>query len=244
MKAIILAAGQGTRLRPLTYAIPKPLLPVGGRPVIEYVLDNLKACPEIDEVHVAVSHMSSVIENYFAHAPRDGPDIHIVKTLGWETGGDIKTVLEENPQKEPLLVAYGDNVTRLDVPQLVRAHTPDACATVALFPVPQEDTPRFGIGEMESRGARIRRFIEKPAAGQTTSNLANAGYFVLDPMALKDIPMRRFKLESELFPVWAARGQLNGQVQKLKLWIDIGTIEAYRTANRMADEILPPPGPR
>ena len=241
MKAIILAAGKGTRLRPLTYAIPKPLLPVGGRPVIEYVIDNLLACKKIDEIYVAVSHWSGVIEEYFRHTGRRGTKITIVRVLGWETGGDIKTVLEECPQTEPVLVCYGDNVTRIDTEKLISAHRKGDYATVALFPVPKGDTQRFGIGEL--KGDMIVRFIEKPAPGQISSNLANAGYFVLEPSAMSGLPLRKFKLESEFFPQWASKGKLRGQVQPLKMWMDIGTIDSYRAANKLIDKILPPPQP-
>src|SRR5208283_5595095 len=103
MKAIILAAGQGTRLRPLTYAIPKPLLPVAGRPVIDYVIDNLAACRDIDEIYVAVSHNASVIEKYLEHAKRPGLEITVVRTLGWETGGDLQTVIIDRNLKEQVV---------------------------------------------------------------------------------------------------------------------------------------------
>ena len=239
MKAIILAAGQGKRLRPLTYAIPKSLLPVGGRPVIDYVIDNLCACPRIDEIYVAVSHKASVIEDYLRYSGREGPRITVVRTLGWETGGDVKTVLVEKQADGPILVCYGDNVTKLDVEALCGAHKEGAKATVALFPVPAQDIPRFGIAEIE--GGRITKFVEKPAEGSTKSDLANAGYFVLEPQALEGHPMHKFKLEEECFPLWAREGTLRGQVQRLRMWIDIGTIDSYRTANRMVEEILPPP---
>ena len=239
MKAIILAAGQGTRLRPLTYAIPKPLLPVGGRPVIDYVIDNLATCPEIDEVYIAVSHAASVIEEYFKHTDHHKLKISTVHTLGWETGGDIKTIIIDKQIASPVLVCYGDNVTQLDVKKLVSSHKKGANATVALFPVPKQDISRFGIGELT--GDKITKFIEKPREGSTSSNLANAGYFVLDPSSVSDLPMKKFKLESDYFPIWAKERKLFGQVQTFKMWIDIGTIDAYRAANRLVEEILPPP---
>jgi NDP-sugar pyrophosphorylase family protein len=240
MKAVILAAGQGARLRPLTYAIPKPLLPVGGRPVIDYVLDNIASCGEIDEVYVAVSHMADAIEDYFRHADHHKVKVSVVRVLGWETGGDLKTVLIEKGVSGPVLVCYGDNVTKLDVGKVIAAHRKHkGNATLSLFPVPREDVPRFGIAELD--GERITRFIEKPAAGQTESVLANAGYFVLEPKALEDVRMRKFKLESAYFPQWAKEGGLYGDIQPLKMWIDIGTLESYRAANRLVEEILPPP---
>ncbi len=253
MKAIILAAGQGKRLRPLTYARPKPLLPVGGKPVIDYVIDNLAGFGGIDEVFVVVSHMAEVIEEYFRHADHHKVKITVVRALGWETGGDLKTALIEKGLREAVLVCYGDNVTKLDVGRLVSAHRErGANATVALFEVPKEDVTRFGIAEMAAgkgdgqkpargEGGVIARFIEKPAPGETDSALANAGYFVIEPSALDSAPMKKFKLESELFPKWAGEGKLLGDIQPIKLWIDIGTIESYRAANRLVEEILPPP---
>ncbi len=242
MKAIILAAGEGKRLRPLTYGIPKPLLPVGGRPVIDYVIDNILKCKEIDTIYVAVSHMKSPLESYLAHSPHSDVSIETVDTLGWETGGDLKTVLiQKEIREEPVLVCYGDNVTTLDTSELFSAHkkNKESFCTVSLFEVPQEDVPRFGIAELSGR--QITRFVEKPAPGATSSRLANAGYFVLDSSAVAGLPMRKFKLESEYFPSWASAGRLFGHVHEVKLWIDIGTIDAYRAANRLVEEILPPP---
>ncbi|MBS3069293.1 nucleotidyltransferase family protein [Candidatus Micrarchaeota archaeon] len=241
MKAIILAAGQGSRLRPLTYAIPKPLLPVGGRPVIDYVIDNLSACGQIDEVYVAVSHAASVIRAYFHHANHHRLKISVVRTLGWETGGDLKTVLIEKNITSPVVVCYGDNVTQPNVSELLDFHSknPSSYASMLLFSVPRSDASRFGIAELQ--GEKITRFIEKPQPGSTISNLANAGYFVLNPDALSNVQMKKFKLESECFPQWAAERKLGGIVQQLKMWIDIGTIDSYRAANKLVEEILPPP---
>lgn len=238
MKAIILAAGKGSRLAPLTHAIPKPLLPVAGRPVIEYVISNLQSCGEIDEIFVAVSHKASAIEEYFEHTEHKGIKITIVNTLGWETGGDLKTVLLEYPQTGPVLVCYGDNVTKIDVQELIDSHLEDSNATLALFAVPERDVSRFGIGELE--GKKISKFMEKPKEGETKTNLANAGYFVLDPEALGDISLRKFKIESEYFPKWANEGKLGGLSLPIDLWIDIGTIESYRRANQIVERILPP----
>jgi NDP-sugar pyrophosphorylase family protein len=242
MKAIVLAAGEGKRLRPLTYGIPKPLLPVGGRPVIDYVMDNIMKCPQIDTVYVAVSHMRMALESYVSKVKYDGINVEPITTLGWETGGDLKAVLLQKEIKdEPVLVCYGDNVTRLDTKSLIEAHKRNkgAYATVSLFSVPHRDVPRFGIAELE--GEKITRFIEKPVEGTTASRLANAGYFVLDSSAVAGIPMRKFKLESEYFPSWASAGNLYGQAQDINFWMDIGTLEAYREANKAAEEILPPP---
>ncbi|MBI5228632.1 nucleotidyltransferase family protein [Candidatus Micrarchaeota archaeon] len=239
MKAIILAAGPGTRLRPLTYAIPKPLLPVGGRPVIDYVIDNLLTCKEVDTIYVAVSHMKEVIENYLRHTPRDHVKVETINTLCWETGGDMKTIYMEKGLNEPIIVAYGDNVTKIDVGKLVEFHRKTGLdATVALFKVPWEDVERFGVVHLE--GDKITEFVEKPPLEKAPSNLANAGYYILEPSAVDAIPLRRIKTESEVFPLLAKEGRIAGYVFDVNLWIDIGTTHSYRLANKLVEKILPP----
>jgi len=166
MKAIILAAGEGKRLRPLTYGIPKPLLPVGGRPVIDYVIDNIKKCGEIDKVYIAVSHMKDTLESYLRNNEYGGLEIEPVTTLGWETGGDLKAVLiHAGINDEPVLVCYGDNITTVDTAQLVDAHKKNegAYATLSLFGVPQEDVPPV----WDSRaGGRENKPVHREAGGR------------------------------------------------------------------------------
>lgn len=240
MKAIILAAGKGTRLRPLTYGIPKPLLPVGGKPVIDFVIDNLLTCKEIDTIYVGVSHMQNMISSYLVHTPRDDVKIETVSTLCWETGGDIKLIAVEKEIDEPVVVAYGDNVTKINVEKLVKFHRKmNKSATVALFRVPWEDVHRFGVAEL--KGGLVRGFVEKPKKGEARSNLANIGYYVLEPEVIWNIPTGKVKMESVVFPKLAEEGELAGLVYDLKYWLDIGTIEAYRKANRMIEGVLPPP---
>lgn len=239
MKAIILAAGKGTRLRPLTYAIPKPLLPVGGRPVIDYVKDNLFACREIDTIYVGVSHKKEIIEEYLRHTPHEHVRVETVSTLGWETGGDLKTIWVEKNLREEVVVAYGDNVTKIEVNALLHQHRKtNSLATVALFPVPKQDIPRFGIADLKD--GQIKRFIEKPQENETKSNLANAGYFVLSPEVFERIPSGKIKLEAELFPKFAKEGKLDGVVFKPPYWLDIGTLDSYKTANKMFSGVLAP----
>jgi len=241
MKAIILAAGKGTRLKPLTYGIPKPLLPVGGRPVIDYVLDNLMtAHGDITEIIVAVSYMKEVIESYLAHTPRDHMKVETVTTLGWDTGGDLQTIAVEKEINEPVVVAYGDNVTKINVKDLIAFHKKSGkMATVALFRVPWDEVSRFGIAEI-TQDSLVSSFVEKPERAKAKSNLANAGYYVLEPSVLEAIPHRKVKMESTVFPTLAKEGQLAAYIYNPPYWLDIGTLDAYRKANRMAEGILPP----
>ncbi len=240
MKAVILAAGRGTRLRPLTYAIPKPLLPVGGKPVIDYVRDNITSCKDITQIFIAVSHMKEVIEEYIRHTPHDHVHIETITTLGWETGGDLKAIAIEKDLDETIVVAYGDNVTNINDEEMHQFHKKQGkLATVALFKVPWEDVPRFGVAEMN--GHLIKRFVEKPEQKDALSNLANAGYFILEPEVLEMIPAKKIKIENTIFPKLAEAGELAGFIYHPKYWLDMGTMEAYRQANRMIEGILPPP---
>jgi NDP-sugar pyrophosphorylase family protein len=238
MKGIILAGGKGTRLRPLTYAIPKPLLPVGGKAVIDYAIANLKTCREIDRIYLGVSHMQEVMENYFAHVDYGMP-IELVPTLAWETGGDLKTIVNEKGLHEAVAVAYGDLVAQLDMQKMLDFHRKcGRLATVALFEVPQSDVQRFGIAEVD--GDMVKRFVEKPKPGATKSRLANAGYYILEPGALDQLGFEKAKVEERLFPALASQGQLSAYVVKMPYWLDIGTVDAYRKANRMVEGVLAP----
>ncbi|MCD6477687.1 MAG: nucleotidyltransferase family protein [Candidatus Aenigmarchaeota archaeon] len=238
MKAIILAAGQGTRLRPLTYGIPKALLPVGGRPVIDYVIDTIKKCKKIDEIVIGVSHMRNSIESYIKNT-RDDVDIRIVNTMELEAGGDLKLIAASLDLKEAFLVAYGDLVTDLDVNKLVEFHDKEkGLATIGLFKVPWEDVHRFGIVELEND--YIKSFIEKPPRNKATSNIAHCGYYVLEPEVLDRLPLKKIKLEHGLFSELAREGKLRGVVLNPKVWVDIGSYHSYLRANKLAEKLLPP----
>lgn len=239
MKAIILAAGKGTRMRPLTYAIPKPLLPVGGKPVIEYAIENIRSCREIDEIFIAISYLKNSIERYLKHVDL-GIKITLVKTIGRETAGDLRTVCNVARISEDIAVAYGDIVTKIDVSSLISSHRRlGASATMALFSVSKNDIKRFGIAKVKN--GFIFDFVEKPKSSE--SNLANAGYYILNKETLKLIPDKAVKMEHSFFPELAKKGRLGGVVCNVPYWLDIGTIEAYRRANALVEGVLLPPPP-
>jgi len=264
MKAIILAAGKGTRLRPLTYGIPKPLLPVKGKPVIDWVINNIEPCKEVDEIIIGISggtgtefeerilsHSHGICMDFYLKHFKSAIPITTVTTPQRETGGDIKHIIDELGVKNgKILVAYGDNITQIDIPMMLKYHEKaraviGVSATVALFEVPEKDTGRFGIAELKNvEGINvIARFQEKPT--KAASRLANTGYYILELSDVYELLTKeKEKIEISLFPPLAKKGKIAGFVTKLPFWIDIGSMESYQEANKLAYDglIIPPPG--
>lgn len=249
MKAIILAAGEGKRLRPLTYSIPKPLLPVAGKPTIEYVIDNIITEPGVDEIFIATraSDRSDAIRKYFENSPRADVNIHTVDALGWETGGDLKAAAYEAciKQDDTFIVAFGDNITEISLDCMLTEHKKrKKLATMAVFPVPEEDKKRFGIAVLNDEKGMVN-FCEKPKHPEKiNSNLANAGYYVFEGGVLDRIPYGRVRTEDSVMPQLVKENQVTGFEITPPYWLDIGTVESYNLANKMILErkgILPPP---
>lgn len=254
MKAIILAAGKGTRMRPLTYGIPKPLLPVKGIPVIDWVISNL-TCEKIEEIIVAIpgdkdeiaAIQGKCIEKYLES--KYNGKIHVVRTEQKETGGDLRHVLEEtNTKNGQIVVAYGDNLTQIDLEKFCEYHENarkyGASATLLLFEAPEKDVSRLGIAEVEEKNGvnMITKFIEKPKSSE--SRLASAAYYILELDNVFDsIPKEKIKIEDALFPKLAEEGKFAGFTEHVPFWIDIGTTESYEEANKLAHDnlIIPPP---
>ncbi len=266
MKAIILAAGKGTRLRPLTYGIPKPLLPVKGKPVLDWVISNILTCNTIDEILIAISgttgddlherilsHTHGIcIDSYIKHTKYSNTPVRTIPTPQRETAGDILHILVDNDiTSGKVVVAYGDNLTNVNLQKMSEYH--DRCreklgtsATVLLFEVPEKDVHRFGIAKVrdESGFTLIEDFVEKPKPSEAPSRLANAGYYIMEIEDVLDLfPQKKEKVERSIFPALASKGKLAAYVTQLPFWIDIGTISAYEEANKLAhvDLIIPPP---
>ncbi len=265
MKAIVLAAGKGTRLRPLTYGVPKPLLPLEGRPMLDWVLRSIVSDSSIDEVFVGISGTSGkelderilshthgiCIDSYLKNVDYGVP-VSTVATPQRETAGDILHILQEHDIREgPLLVAYGDNLTSFSIGEMIKYH--NSCrerlgtsATVLLFEAPESEVNRFGIADVENSSdyTLIKSFVEKPRLEDAPSRLANGGYYILEVGdILESFPREKIKVEQSIFPELAKQGKLAGYISRLPFWLDISTVEAYKEASKMAHEglIIPPP---
>src|SRR5687768_17194397 len=235
MKAIVLAGGEGTRLRPLTWTTPKPLLPIVNRPFLEHQLSWL-AGHGVTEVVLSLGYRSDA----FAGRSFSALPLQVAvepEPLG--TAGAIRFAAEAGGVTSRFLVCNGDVLTDLDVSALVRFHEErEAEATIALTRV--DDPSAFGVVPTDDEG-RVLRFVEKPPPGEAPTDWINAGTYVLEPSVLADIPAgRAVSIERETFPGILAR---NGKLYALPssaYWLDIGTPAKYLEAN--ADRLERPAG--
>ncbi len=231
MRAIILAGGEGTRLRPLTASLPKQLVPVLNRPFIEHQLRYLLRY-DVTEVTLALTRN--------AHSER------LRAALGDRAlGVDIRYVYEEQPLgsggaiagaaagwTEPFLVCNGDIVTDVDLGALMTAHR-TARAELTLFLQPVETPSAYGVVALNER-CEVTRFVEKPPAGSEPSNLVNAGIWLFEAHLLREMTAARAnQVEKELFPTLASSGRrvLGYQPSTPSYWRDIGTPRTYLEAN-------------
>lgn len=241
MKALILAGGFGTRLRPLTYTRPKHLLPIANRPHIDLVLDLLQA-HGVDEVVLTTSYLADAFRETIESARSRGLAVEVTheeEALG--TAGALKHA-ESVLGDETFLALNGDVLTDADLTQLVEFHrSRDATATLFLTRV--EDPSAFGVVPTDEEG-RVLGFVEKPPPGEAPTDLINAGVYVLEPSVLSRIPQGgEWSSERQLFPELAAEGSMFA-LHLESYWIDIGTPEKYLRANmdalgRGADGVAP-----
>ncbi|MCJ7424153.1 NDP-sugar synthase [Candidatus Bathyarchaeota archaeon] len=230
MKALILAGGVGTRLRPLSCTRPKSLFPIVNKPLLQWTFERL-AKHGISDVILAVNYQTEAaikqhrIPKYGIHTTYSRDPLK--KPLG--TGGPIKKTEKQIGHSEPFLVLNGDIFSDVNYTELLKTHNEkEAIATIALHCV--EDPSRYGVAELMQNG-RISRFIEKPPRESAQSNLINAGTYVLSPGIFEYIPKgQQVSIERDVFPKLAEEKALYGYVYG-GLWIDIGKPEDYLQIN-------------
>jgi mannose-1-phosphate guanylyltransferase len=236
-KALILAGGFGTRLRPLSCTRPKTLFPIVNKPLLQWIFERL-AENGIREAVLAVNLQTEFYikrQRIPKHGLRISYSIDPPKTpLG--TAGPIKKAQKLLGNSEPFLVLNGDIFADVNYKELIEKHIKSrAIATIALCEV--EDPSRYGVAERADDN-RITRFVEKPAKGTAPTNLINAGIYVLSPEIFSYIPKgKTVSMEREVFPKLVQQGKLCGHVIH-GLWIDIGKPEEYLQTNRIILDTL------
>lgn len=229
MRAVVLVGGLGTRLRPLTYTIPKPMLPVLHVPIIERLVANLVRGGVIDVVLALGFKPEPFLEAFPDGRCAGATMTYAVEPAPLDTAGAIRFAAEAAGIDDTFVVANGDILTDLDVAQLVAFHRESGAeGTIHLIPV--ADPSAFGVVATDARG-KVSAFVEKPPAGTEPSNLINAGTYVLEPAALRRIAGgRKVSIERSTFPAMVADGALSAMASDV-YWLDTGRPEFYLQAN-------------
>lgn len=221
-KALILCGGKGTRLRPITYEIPKALMPIKGKAMLEHLFDLLKKYG-INDVILSVGYMKEKIKDHFGDGSKFGVRITYVEEeepLG--TAGPIR--LAKNHLDETFIVSNGDELKDINIEEMFKMHKSNgALGTLALTTV--ENPSHYGVVKLD--GMKILEFVEKPK--KIESNLINAGFYILEPKVIKMIPDGFSSLEKDIFPKIAKKNKLFGFPFSGQ-WFDIGNIERYEKA--------------
>ncbi|HEY9889152.1 MAG TPA: NDP-sugar synthase [Candidatus Obscuribacterales bacterium] len=238
MKAMILAAGKGTRVRPITYTIPKPMIPILQKPVMEFLLDLLKH-HGFDQIMVNVSHLANEIEGYFRDGQRFGVEIAYSFEGSIEDGelvgaalgsaGGMKKIQEFSPFfDDTFVVMCGDALIDLDLTEAVRQHKEKgAIATVVMKSVPLKQVPSYGVVVTDDTG-RIKSFQEKPKVEEALSTDINTGIYVFEPEIFNYIPAGvEYDIGGDLFPRLVEAGAPFYGIRMDFEWVDIGKVPDY-----------------
>ncbi|MBW2965973.1 nucleotidyltransferase family protein [Candidatus Woesearchaeota archaeon] len=225
MKAIILAGGLGTRLRPLTDETPKPLLPIKGIPIIEHAINNFKK-HNIKVIILSVGYKADKIKEYFGDGSKLGVNIsYCIEDEPLGTGGAIKKAAENI--NETFIAINGDNLADFNWTEIINAHKKNnAKITLGLFPV--EDVTKFGIARLE--GDKLIEFIEKPTVEEAPSNLNNAGAYVMEPDVLNILPEGKSSIERDCFEKLSPKGIVYAYKHNSQ-WFPTDTLEKYEKAD-------------
>jgi mannose-1-phosphate guanylyltransferase len=225
VQALVLAGGEGTRLRPLTYTVPKPVMPLAGRPFLSFMLDWAHG-HGVDEVILSCGFMSDDVKRVLGDI-YDGMRLrYVIEEEPLGTAGPVRLAYDEGLLDERLLVLNGDVLTDIDLTRELAEHERSgARATLALYAV--EDTASYGVVPTDAEG-RVEAFLEK-AGGDAPTNRINAGAYVLERELVESIPAgRAVSFEREIFPAMVRDG-LHG-FHAAGYWIDIGTPQRYLEA--------------
>jgi mannose-1-phosphate guanylyltransferase len=238
MKAMILAAGKGTRVRPITHVLPKPMIPLVRKPVMEFLVEHLKA-HGVSQIMVNTSHLAPVIEEYFRDGDRFGVQIAYSfeggliegqlegKAIG--SAGGMKKIQDFSGFfDETFVVLCGDALVDVDFAEVLRFHRDrNSIATLVLRDVPPEDVSKYGVVQTDGSG-RIVQFQEKPTREQAVSSTINTGIYIFEPEIFRYIPAGvEFDIGGQLLPELVRNGQSVFGITLPFTWLDIGSVPDY-----------------
>ncbi len=229
MKAVVMAGGHGTRLRPLTSSTPKPLLPIANRPMLEHVCDLLKS-HGINELIFTVSYLADMIQSYFGDGADFGVDIkYSVEQIPLGTAGSVYNV--KHLLGEPFLVISGDVLTDFNITELIDKHQrSDTVVSIALKQI--EDPTDFGVVICNEDNI-VEKFLEKPTWGQVFSDTINTGIYVMDPGIFDFmVPNKELDFSSDILPELLNHSKKISGFTMEGYWEDVGTHLAYLKANK------------
>ena len=235
MKAMILAAGKGTRIRPITYTMPKPMIPILQKPVMEFLLELLRQ-HGFDQIVVNVSHLANEIESYF----RDGQHFGVQIAYSFEgrivdgelvgeaigSAGGMRRIQDFSPFfDDTFVVLCGDALIDLDLTAAVKWHkAKGAIATVVMKSVPKEEVSSYGVVVTDDEG-RIKAFQEKPSVEEALSTNINTGIYIFEPEVLNYIPSgQEYDIGSQLFPKLVEIAAPFYGISMDFQWVDIGKV--------------------
>jgi len=243
MKAMILAAGKGTRVRPITHTIPKPMIPILQKPVMEFLLELLRE-HGFTEIMVNVSHLAEEIENYFRDGQRFGVEIaysfegriedgELIGDAMGSAGGLKKIQTFQRFFDDTFVVLCGDALIDLDLSEAVRRHkAKGAMASLITKRVPREQVSSYGVVVTDDEG-RVLSFQEKPAVDEAASDMINTGIYIFEPEVLDYVPAGvPFDIGSDLFPRLVEDGAAFYALPMEFEWVDIGKVPDYWQAIR------------
>ncbi len=227
-QAVILASGEGVKMRPFTYEIPKPLIPVNGRPLLEYTIELLRQ-HEIKNIIITISHLGDLIKQHFGDGSKFGVSIQYVhesKPTG--TAGALKST-QKYLEDAPFLMMYADVLLNLDLTEFLQAHQnmKAAASTIALTSVADPSS----YGAVKLRGTRVVEFSEKPVISGNVSRLVFAGIAAFDQAVFDAFPKKnrgKLSLEQDIFPKLIKEGRLYGYPFEGQ-WFDVSTPKAYES---------------
>jgi len=226
-QAVILAAGKGVRWRPLTYEIPKALIPIKGKPILEHTINYLRGY-NIKSIYIVVGTLGEKIKAYFGNGERFG--VNIIYIDDKKEKGTAPALLAVKPfiKQEPFLLWYIDEIADINIDDLIDFHISNkALGTIALSSV----SDPMGLGTVKLEGSKVKEFSEKPTKKNIQSYVVNAGIFVFQYEIFDYVTTQTISVEKEIFPKLIQENGFYGYLLSGR-WFDIGTPETYAKAIR------------